>query len=164
MGFETASQEFQQQARYGKLLMARYTLNKRAEAASLGVSHTTVGRWCDVNDINQHMPWFCLGRHSAVVELSKIMLGEAGYSLVPLIEPGELNGDVKDERDRILVELGASTKKIIAAENDARTPGRISVGEALDMLPEIRRLIRLAVRWEAELLTITGGIGEEARR
>ena len=157
MGFETASQEFQQLARQSKVLMVRFTPNKRAEGANLGVSHTTVGRWCDVNDINQHMPWFALGRHSAAVELGKIVFSEAGYSLVPMIEPQNLNGDVKDERDRILVELGKSSEKILLAEKDRRTPGRISIGEAMDMLPDIQRHIRLAVRWEAELLAIVSG-------
>lgn len=154
---ETSNLYLQQKIRQGKITLARMTPNKRQEALNIGVSHTTLGRWCDVTDVTQNMPWQLLSLHSAADELLGALAEERGKSLVDLINLGDLNGMINDERDQLVVLLGKKTEELMAAHGDARTPGRIDVVEAYRLLPIVREIVRVAATAEAELYAIVNG-------
>ena len=157
MGLDQANLFVQQRIRQGKVMLARLTVNKRHEAEIIGVSHTTLGRWCDVSDLTQNMPWQLLPLHSAADELLGALAEERGKTLVNLVDMGELNGDLTDERDKILVLLGKETEKLQKAMQDRRTPGRIDISEAYELLPIVTQMVRVAATAEAELHAILNG-------
>lgn len=157
MGLEQADPEVRQRLRQGKVLLAKITTNKRMEARNLGVSDTTVGRWCDVSNLNDNMPWSLLPLHSAADEMLSALAHERGMVLVDLMEIGELNGELGDERDQLLIHLGVLTEKLRKFMNDRRTPGRITVGEAFDLRPIVEAMKRLTVTMDGELQKIISG-------
>lgn len=157
MGLQQAGLDVQQKVRQGKVLLARLTPNKRAEARNLEVSDTTVGRWCDVSQVDANMPWQLLSLHSAADELLGLLAQEVGKTVVDLVDLGDLNGDVIDERDKLIVLLGQETEKLMQMHSDRRSPGRIDLGEAHKLLPLVRKIVRVAATMEAELTAIAGG-------
>lgn len=157
MGLDQANLFVQQKVRQGKVTLTRLTPNKRQEALNIGVSHSTMGRWCDVSDLNQNMPWQLLSCHSAADELLGALAEERGKTLVDLIDMGELNGELEDERDKLLVLLGRETERLMKVHEDRRSPGRIDVIEAHELLPIVRKILRVSATMEAELYAIMSG-------
>lgn len=157
MGLESATLDVQQDVRQWKILLARLTPNKRAEARNLGVSDVTVGRWCDPTRINENMPAPLLVKHSAANELLSILAQDMGKRVVELVDQGELNGCLTDERDQLLVLLGKLTERIMTAHTNRNSPGRIDMGEAFELVPKVKEIVRVAATLEAELNAIVHG-------
>ena len=157
MGLEQATLDVQQRIRQGKITLARLTPNKRAEALNIGVSDTTVDRWCDVSRLDDNMPWSLLAEHSAADELLAQLAHERGKDLVDLIQLGELNGELGDEQSQLLILLGKWAEKYRQFMQDRKTPGRIGGGEAYDLMPIAEGLKRVAATMEAELRKIIAG-------
>ena len=160
MGLEQTNVVIQQRIRQGKVTLARMTPSKREEALNMGLSGNTLGRWCDVTRMNENMPWQLVPLHSAGDQLLASMADELGKSVVDLIDLGELNGDLTDERDKLIVLLGKETEELVEAHNDRKTPGRIDAAEAYHLLPLVRKILRVAATMEAELHGILNGEGE----
>jgi len=157
MGLEQAELGVQQAVRQGKITLARLTPSKRAEAANIGVSDTTFGRWCDVSRINENMPWSLLSKHSAANELLSYLAEELGLTLVKTIEAGELNGELGDESQQLLILLGKFAEKHRQFMNDRKSPGPIKGGEAYDLMPIAKGLARASATMVAELQKILAG-------
>lgn len=157
MGLEQASMEVQQRIRSGKITLARMTLNKRAEALNLGVHPRTMGRWLDVADPNNNMPWQLLSLHSASDHLLGMLAEEKDMVLVR--EMGlKLNGCVDDERDRILAALGKAAERLMAYRTK-RQRRPLGKWEAEKMLPIVEEIVSAGVTMRAELHAMVQGEG-----
>lgn len=151
MGLKQASWRVKQAVVQGKVLLSQVTPNKRMEAMNLDVSPTTVGRWCDVNRVDENMPWQMLTLHSGAADLLGLLAGEIGYTLVKVIDRSDLNGEISDERDDLIIDIGKITEEIRKAYDDRLTPGRIASYEARRISPLVSKLLVVAATMQAEL-------------
>lgn len=166
MGLERTSLDVQQTIRIGKITLARLTGNKRQEAFNMGVHPSTIGRWLDVGTLDHNMPWQLLPLHSAADHLIGMMAEDRGQALVQMIDVAALNGDVEDERDRILVALGKATARLMEFHEKRRNrkdksvrATHISKHEAERLLPVVEELVRAGVTMRAELHALVQGEG-----
>lgn len=149
--------ELAQAARKFKVLLARLTPNKTAEAEIMGVRQSTIDRWCNPTQYKPQMPAWAIPYHSEAETLLSVLASQVRCRLVPMTRKERLNGDIDDEVWGALEDLGQLAEQCREAHEDLTSPGKIDADEAKLLAVKADELARVAGRMVAELNEIIMG-------